>query len=270
MLAGQGRFNFLSQTPTQPATPGRPSAFGVARATHEGRVAHESGSMHTCAAMPHDVPTELATMLDAPEGRRRDDAWGAFVQRYSRLLLHVSRSHGGDRDTVMDRYAFILDRLRSDDCRRLRTWTRDRRSKFTTWLTVVAQRTSLDLYRQRYGRPRDASSVDSRMLRRRLADLLSTEIADEQVAPGTEDGEDGPEQILRASELIESLHDAVAELSTADQLLLTLRFRDALSAAEIARLQGLPSPFHVYRRLDRLLGRLREALKRRGVEDPAP
>jgi RNA polymerase sigma factor (sigma-70 family) len=222
--------------------------------------------------MRHDVPSELSAMLEAPEGRARDDAWATFVQRHSRLLLHVARTYGGDRDAIMDRYAHILERLRADDFRRLRTWERDRRSKLTTWLMVVAQRMSLDLYRQRYGRPRGETddAMNARATRRRLVDLLAASIDPES---GSEEpaatGEDA-EATIRGVELSAILHDAVAGLSSAEQLMLTLRFRDELSAAEIARAMSYPTPFHVYRELDRVLARLRDSLRRRGVEDPAP
>lgn len=47
--------------------------------------------------MPHPVPPELSTLLDSPEGSRRDDAWATFLERHSRLLLHVARSFSGER-----------------------------------------------------------------------------------------------------------------------------------------------------------------------------
>jgi RNA polymerase sigma factor (sigma-70 family) len=222
--------------------------------------------------MRHDAPAELSALLSAADGVARDDAWADFVRRHSRLLLHVARSHGGDRDTVMDRYAYILEQLRDDDFRRLRTWERDRRSKLTTWLTVVAQRMSLDLHRQRYGRPRGdaADSVHSRATRRRLADLLVDTLDFERGPELVLDPGDDPDTSIRKAELSEIVHDTVSELSSAEQLLLTLRFRDGLSAAAIARATGYPTPFHVYRELDRLLSRLRRSLRQRGVEDPMP
>jgi RNA polymerase sigma factor (sigma-70 family) len=221
--------------------------------------------------MRHDVPSELSALLDSTEGRARDDAWAAFVQRHSRLLLHAARSYGGDRDAIMDRYAYVLERLRADDFRRLRTWERDRRSKLTTWLMVVAQRMSLDLHRQRYGRPRgdgdEAANV--RAARRRLVDLLAERLDDDQT-PGESTVLEEPDAAIRGAELAEILGDAVAELPGSARLLLTLRFRDCLSGAEIARVLSFPSPFHVYRELDRVLSHLRHSLRRRGVEDPAP
>jgi RNA polymerase sigma factor (sigma-70 family) len=183
-------------------------------------------------------------------------------------LLHVARSFGGGHDAVMDRYAFILERLRSDDYRRLESWASDRRSKLTTWLVIVAQRLSLDQNRQRYGRPRNQTEPDpTRATRRRLADLLGV-VLDLEAGPSS-DAED-PDTALRRAELAGALAQSVAELSPADQLLLTLRFQDELAATEIARTLGYPSPFHVYRHINRLLDQLRRALRRRGVDDPNP
>ncbi len=221
---------------------------------------------------PHEVPPELSDLLAVSEGSRRDDAWEKFVEHHSRLLLHVSRSFGGDHDAVMDRYAFILEKLRSDDFHRLRTWARDRRSKLTTWLVVVAQRLSLDENRRRYGRPSDGhGAATSREERRRLADLLAEELDPNRRYPAAGDNpSEDPESTLRRVQLAQALTRSVAELPTSDQLLLTFRFRDGLSAADIARSLHFPSPFHVYRQLDRLLTRLRRALQARGVNDATP
>jgi hypothetical protein len=49
-----------------------------------------------------------------------------------------------------------------------------------------------------------------------------------------------------------------------------MRFEDQRSAAEIARAMGFPTPFHVYRRLNKLLGELRATLEARGIDGPAP
>jgi RNA polymerase sigma factor (sigma-70 family) len=221
--------------------------------------------------MPHPVPPELSLLLDAPEGSRRDDAWAAFLERHSRLLLHVARSFGGDHDAVMDRYSFIIERLREEDLRRLRSWAADRRSKLTTWLVIVSQRLSLDQNRRRYGRPRGTGeeAQETRRTRRRLADLLTEQLDQTQRSPPT-DPEKHPDADVRRADLNGVLARCVAELDTSDQLLLTLRFQDGCSAAHIARTLTFPTPFHVYRRLDRVLKGLREALRQRGVEDPLP
>jgi DNA-directed RNA polymerase specialized sigma subunit len=52
--------------------------------------------------------------------------------------------------------------------------------------------------------------------------------------------------------------------------LLKLRFEDDLPVAEIAENLGLPTRFHVYRRLSSVLEKLRLELRRSGITDPVP
>lgn len=75
---------------------------------------------------------------------------------------------------------------------------------------------------------------------------------------------------IREAELRAGLEDALSALSARDRLLLRLRFEDDMTAQEIARLLQLPSPFHVYRRLNVVLASLRVALQRRGIESAIP
>src|SRR5262249_41817793 len=102
--------------------------------------------------MPDGLPAELSQLLAAAEPQGAEGAWGEFVHAHSRLLLHVARSMAKDHDDAMDRFAYLLEQLRRDDCRRLRGFVADGRSKFTTWLVVVARRLCLDYDRRRYGR----------------------------------------------------------------------------------------------------------------------
>jgi RNA polymerase sigma factor (sigma-70 family) len=224
------------------------------------------------APMTADVPSELSALLAARDDASRDDAWDAFVARYSRLLILIAREYGGTHDDVMDRYAVILERLRDDDFRRLRVWTNDRRSALTTWLGVVGRRTCLDELRRRYGRARGASaeSVEARRQRRRLTDLVTEALIPEMDAADAHGTVAEAELAVRRAELRERLAQSLAELPEDDQLLLALRFRDERSAADIARILRIATPFHVYRRLTRVASMLRDALRRRGVEDPVP
>jgi RNA polymerase sigma factor (sigma-70 family) len=198
-----------------------------------------------------------------------DDAWSDFAREYTALLLHVARSVSRGRDEAMDAYAFLLERLSEDGCRRLRSYSLDPRSKFTTWLVVVARRICIDHHRSRYGRVRNEESRAERErlgLRRRLEDLADgPEFAD---AIPDENAETPAEAIERA-ELSSELSALRESLPPADRLLLSLRFDDGLSAAEIATILRLPSPFHVYRRINALLVELKERLKGRGFEHAA-
>jgi RNA polymerase sigma factor (sigma-70 family) len=223
--------------------------------------------------MSRNLPPELATLLAERHSARRDVAWDVFVARYSKLLLMISREFGGSHDDAMDRYALILERLREDEFRRLRAWEGDRRSALTTWLGVIARRVCVDELRRRYGRAdRNATADDvaERRQRRRLVDLITEELVPDIDAPDAHGTVAVAELALRRFELRARLGLCLKDLPPDDQLLLSLRFRDGRSAAEIAPIVGLPSAFHVYRRIAKVAAVLREALRRRGVEDPVP
>ena len=198
-----------------------------------------------------------------------DEAWSAFAREYTALLMHVARSTSRGRDEAMDAYAYLLERLSEDCCRRLRAYHSDPRSKFTTWLVVVARRICIDHHRAKYGRVRNEESKAERErlgLRRRLTDLAEgPEFAD--AIP--DDNAETPAEAVERAELSSELHALRASLPPADRLLLSLRFDDGLSAAEIAKILRLSSPFHVYRRINALLAELKEKLEDRGFEHAA-
>lgn len=214
------------------------------------------------------IPTEVAGLLQSPSEDDRLVAWQTFVEHYSRLLLRVAFDFSPDYDDAMDRYAFILDQLHRDDCRRLHRFLADGRGRFSTWLTVVARRLCLDHHRGRYGRARRSHGgggprTAERLARKRLVELTSaTEDVDRiaevlRVEPGDEVGE---------SERRAALGRAFRELAPHDQLLLKLRFEKDLTAGEIAVLLRMPTPFHVYRRLRVLFRALRVRLHGESVE----
>ena len=221
------------------------------------------------------LPPEVSRLLDTRTPAGSDAAWSDFVAAHSRLLLHVARAVTNDRDAALDAYAYVLERLREDDLRRLRTYVADGRSKFTTWLVAVVRRLCHDWHRQRFGRARAESSDNAREAherRRRLVTLVSEarlDAAADLVDAQTEES-GGPEGSLRALELNGALEEAVATLAPADQVLLRLRFDDDFSAQQIARMLRFPSQFHVYRRINALLATLREALRARGIESSVP
>jgi RNA polymerase sigma factor (sigma-70 family) len=218
------------------------------------------------------APPELEQLLRGTDAHAKEEAWAALVARHNRLLLNVARGVAAEHDAVMDAYAYVLERLREDDYRRLRGFAGDGRSAFSTWLVVVARRLCVDHYRARYGRaPRGAGDVTTahaeRLSRRRLFDLAAasmdlTVIADDRAT--------APDAAVRAAQLDGALAQGVSVLAPADQLLLKLRFEDGLSIREIASVLKFPSIFHVYRRLDVVCSALRRWLEARGVESSAP
>jgi RNA polymerase sigma factor (sigma-70 family) len=215
------------------------------------------------------VPPVLARLL-AADNDASEDAWTRFVDDYSRLLLFVARRTTPDYDSAMDAYTFVLEKLREHELHRLRGYAADGRGKFTTWLVVVTRRLCLDHHRHRYGRLPDAETTSetasARVARRQLVDLAFS--TSENLASHA--NEDDPEGDIRRAELDHALDIAMRELAPPDRLLIALRFHDGLSGAEIASLLHLPSPFHVYRRLNHVLRALRERLSRLGVWSSSP
>lgn len=222
--------------------------------------------------MPHALPAALGRLLDAKDDPAREARWAEFVSEYSRLLLHVTRSGGVQHDGAMDRYAFVLEQLRRDDCRRLRAFVADGRSEFTTWLVVVAQRLCLDYHRGRYGRTRAPSTggpgpEEDRVARRRLVDLLGAEV---DISSLTDRHAGDAESSVRQAEVYRALESALARLGQRDRLLIKLRFEDDLPMPEVAGDLGFPTRFHAYRRLKDVLTSLRGLLEGQGIEDATP
>jgi RNA polymerase sigma factor (sigma-70 family) len=218
--------------------------------------------------MAHALPAVLSRLL--PENcPSAEEAWAEFIAAHSKLILYVARSFGGDHDAVMDRYACILEQLRADNFRRLRTYVADGRSEFTTWLVVVAQRICLDDRRHRYGRSRrpvgDSTDYDDeRAARRRLVDLVASKVDLSSIG---DNGAGSAEDTVRLADLYHALQAALGLLEPQDRLLIKLRFEDGLPMSEIARNLKFPTRFHAYRRLTQVLGDLRDALEDSGVRD---
>lgn len=222
--------------------------------------------------MTHALPPALGRLLDSKDDTAREALWADFVSEHSRLLLHVTRSGGGQHDSAMDRYAFVLEQLRRDDCRRLRGFVADGRSQFSTWLVVVAQRLCSDHHRARYGRtrapsPGDPGREEDRVARRRLVDLLGAEV---DISSLVDRHADDAESSVRQADMGRALESALASLDQRDRLLLKLRFEDDLPMPEVAHNLGFPTRFHAYRRLNEVLASLRTTLERRGIRDATP
>jgi RNA polymerase sigma factor (sigma-70 family) len=219
------------------------------------------------ASLTSAAPLELGQLLQASTHTVREAAWEQLIAQHTRLILAVARSFGGGADEAMDRYAFILEKLRESDFRRLRTFRTDAGARFSTWLTVAARRLCLDHHRALYGRVRGATcSNESAVLheiRRTLLDSTSDERALDTIADSTIVS---AETIAVVGERDAILREELGKLLPRDRLLLTLRFEDELPASQIAAIVGLPNQFTVYRQLNATLSRLRSALELRGVD----
>ena len=220
--------------------------------------------------MDAGVPPELAVLLNGRDPKVRNEAWSSLLERYNGLLLKAARTFGDDYDRRMDRYGFIVEGLRNDDFRRLRSYEARPESAFGSWLLVVARRLCLDYERATFGRSGRASDPEraerARETRRRLVELAGVSLEPDSLAGSGTD----PERRLRERELKDALDSILTSLEPRDRLLLKLRFEDDRSVREIADVMGFPSIFHVYRRLSRVLDEARRGLRDRGVRESAP
>jgi RNA polymerase sigma factor (sigma-70 family) len=198
----------------------------------------------------------------------REAAWESLIARHTRLILAAARSLGGTHDMVMGRYAYVLEKLREQDFHRLRAFHTDGGARFSTWLTVATRRLCLDHHRASYGRSRPVRNQDEaaalRHVRRQLADSISAEL-DTDLVPDV--GSASPDKQAIVAERLAGLNAEIESLPEGDQLLLVLRFHDDLPASRISGMMGFPSQFHVYRRLNQILARLRLGLQSRGIEN---
>jgi len=197
----------------------------------------------------------VSALLAASQPEARNAAWSAFVEAYTPLLLHAAREFGSAYDEAMDRYTYLLEQLSRDDYHRLRNFEPDGAGRFTTWLVVVARRLLQDHHRARYGRIRRAippGSADSASatMRRNLVEMIGEEISAATIVVGETAS---PDAATQSAERAEAVRVAVSSLSSRDQLLLKLRYDTELEAGQIAAVLGLPSRFHVYRRLRAVL-----------------
>ncbi|MEO7503532.1 MAG: sigma-70 family RNA polymerase sigma factor [Gemmatimonadaceae bacterium] len=214
--------------------------------------------------MASAIPPTVESLLAAADEAARDTAWTEFLKRYSGLILHVARSTRGDHDSVMDRYLFVLEALRKNECRRVRAYSNSGRGAFSTWLVAVTRRLCIDEHRRRFGRT-SAKGPTVEQVDRRALDALSGD----ESAPldSLESALARPDSELQITERNAALRAALLRLDVSDRLLLRLRYEDSLKVNEIARLLGEQSQFKVYRRLDQILATLRHELELVGIRD---
>jgi RNA polymerase sigma factor (sigma-70 family) len=209
----------------------------------------------------------LGELLRASDSVEREAAWEELISRHTRLLLAVARSFRGGHDEVMERYTYILGKLRESDFHRLRTFDENAGASFSTWLAGAARRLCLDHHRSLYGRQRATLAADrteeSRSFRRSLVHSLGVEIDTELLPDSATLTADAQAVMAERDSLLAA---ELIRLTPRERLMLALRFEDGLSASRMARTLGLRTPFHVYRQLNSVLARLRAALIARGLD----
>jgi RNA polymerase sigma factor (sigma-70 family) len=217
--------------------------------------------------MPVATSLGIGELIRSSDSVEREAAWDELISRHTRLLLAVARSFRGDHDETMERYSYILGKLRESDFHRLRTFDPNAGASRSTWLAVAARRLCLDYHRSLYGRQRPILVTDQsdelRMVRRSLAASIFAEIDTDLLPDCVTLGADAQAVLTQRNSFLRA---ELARLTARERLLLALRFQDELSASRMAGILGLSTPFHVYRQLNSVLARLRTALTARGLD----
>jgi RNA polymerase sigma-70 factor (ECF subfamily) len=189
----------------------------------------------------------------------RDEAWDDLVRDYAPGALAAvkaalrQRGHGPDAALEDEVVADCFEELAKEDARVLRSFRGD--SGLATFVSVVASRRAFRVLRDRL---RHGKAVDRKA---------------EQDLHAPRGGEVDPADQVETTERASIIVEAIAELSPADKLLLTLYYLDHRSYKEIAEATGLAAT-GVGTKIARARSRLRERLEKRGValeaqdEDP--
>jgi len=205
-----------------------------------------------------NLPVELSRLLEATDDASRRAAWEGFVGTHSLLLLGAARARGDSYEVVMDRYAFVLDRLRDDDFLWLRSYALNPSAKFASWLAAVACRLCTDHYWSQYRRANgDESDWPQRQdaARQRLMDAVMGRMR------SPHSGIRGDRALTR-TERMARFNRAMEKLSNRDRLLLAMRFESGTPVSEIAEAMAFPSKHSVRKRLQQVRSDLRHDLRR--------
>jgi len=95
------------------------------------------------------------------QGNRQ--AWEAFLALYSKIIFGVVSNFASDYDERMELFVFICEALTKNNFKKLRLFKsqgRKQKTKFATWLVLVAKNLCVDWYRKNNGRIRLIRAID--------------------------------------------------------------------------------------------------------------
>lgn len=90
----------------------------------------------------------------------REGAWDRFLDSHRNLIFATIGRLIMDRESRMDAFALVCEKLRQDDFRRLRRFRPEGPAQFSTWLVTVVRNLVIDWYRQTSGRRQSPSALE--------------------------------------------------------------------------------------------------------------
>ena len=92
-------------------------------------------------------------------GKGVNEAWTAFLDGYSPLIMQVVRRYESHRDRALDCFVFVCSALNDGGFKRLLKYQPDRGTRFDTWLRAVVANLCIDWRRQQTGRLRPIRTI---------------------------------------------------------------------------------------------------------------
>jgi len=180
----------------------------------------------------------------------RPEAWRAFIKKYSPLVYYITRKVLISKcpetrpEELGDLHNDIFLSLMENNSRKLRQYEGKNGCSVSTWVRVIAARTTIDYLKKK----REGLS---------LSDEEAEREAEKKSAPGAD-----PLEALEAAEKQRLVAELIEELPTRDQLFLRLFYYDEVSLPEIAKMLN-SSPNALYSRGNYLREKLKEQLQKK-------
>jgi RNA polymerase sigma factor (sigma-70 family) len=92
-------------------------------------------------------------------GAAAGEAWAAFLQKFTPLIIRVARQYQHDEQSLHDCYLFVCEKLFDDGFRRLRAWRQKDNVRFASWLRAVVANLCVDWHRSENGRSRPFRTI---------------------------------------------------------------------------------------------------------------
>jgi RNA polymerase sigma factor (sigma-70 family) len=86
-------------------------------------------------------------------------AWAAFLDTCSPVILQVVNLFENNADAVADGFLFVCEQLSKNRFHRLKQFREEGAASFTTWLRLVVRRLCIDWHRKEFGRSRIFESI---------------------------------------------------------------------------------------------------------------
>ena len=187
--------------------------------------------------MDHSQSSDHELLKGCVSGSK--NAWDSFLDKYSKLIYHTIyktlRVHEAplNPDDVNDLFQEVATSLCAEKCKKLRVFDPGKGCSLSSWLRMIAVRTTIDSLRKR----RVVSSVE--------------ELA-------VEPSQTGEQESIAEQDTVNAVKELLKSLPAKDKLLIELSYMRELPPEEVAQMLSI-SVGAFYTRKNRILEKLRKS-----------